>query len=99
MRFVIFRFIALAWICTLIGCGSPGVPQPIRVLENPTTGERVRFFREIGFKVPKGYDERKHLADWTATQEESGFTSEVFPEDDRARLAELRAKNLAASRQ
>jgi hypothetical protein len=29
--------------------GSPGVPEPIKVLENPDTGGRVRFFREISF--------------------------------------------------
>src|SRR5262245_59505356 len=60
----------LAMSCFL-GCGNPsvlgtpGVPKPIKVLENPQTGERVRLYKEIWFKKPKGYDESKHIAEWT----------------------------------
>lgn len=78
--------------------GSPGVPEPICVLENPETGERVRFYKEIPFKVPADYDEQKHIADWTAKQNEKGFTKRISPEDDRPQLAELRSRNLAASK-
>lgn len=78
--------------------GSAGVPEPICVLENPETGERVRFFKEIPFKVPADYDPQKHMADWTESQKEQGFTEVISPENDRQQLAELRGKNLAASR-
>ncbi len=83
---------------SLVGCGSLGVPEPIKVLENPTTGERARFFREISYKVPKDYSETKHLAEWSDTQDKAGFTREITQEDDRESLAELRKQNLAASR-
>lgn len=83
---------------SLVGCGSLGVPEPIKVLENPTTGERARFFREIAYKVPKDYSETKHLAEWRDAQVSKGFTTEIKLEDDRDSLAELRKKNLAASR-
>lgn len=86
----------------ILGCEfrSPtatNVPEPIRVLENPETGERVRFYREVPFKVPADYDEAKHLALWNAEQSQLGFTKEVTPEDDRAQLAEIHRKNLAES--
>ena len=81
----------------LAGCGFPRVPDPIKVLENPKTGERARFFREIPFKVPKDYDETKHLAEWSAQQGEAGFTKEITPVNDRAVLLEIRRRNLAAT--
>ena len=86
---------------SIVGCntssvpGSPGVPEPIRILENPATGVRVRFFREIPFKVPTGYDEKKHIADWTSKQNKDGFMKEITPEEDREQLAELRRKNFS----
>ncbi|MHC4404771.1 MAG: hypothetical protein ACYTG0_34410 [Planctomycetota bacterium] len=98
MRIACFLLVTLVSMMSMMGCGSPGVPEPIKVLEDPQTGERVRFFKEIWYKVPKDYNETKHLAEWTATQEEAGYTKEITPEDDRKRLAELRAKNRAASR-
>jgi hypothetical protein len=82
----------------LAGCGSPGVPDPIKVLENPTTGARARFFREIPYKVPANYDEKTHLAGWTAEQKKAGFSKEISPAADREALAKLRKTNLAASR-
>jgi hypothetical protein len=93
-----------AALLSIAGCtshsvpGSPGVPKPIRVLENPQTGERVRLFKEIGFKTPAGYDEQKHIAEWTATHNKDGFTKEISTAEDRPQLAELREKNLAASK-
>jgi hypothetical protein len=101
MRYAHFAFMTL--LCGMVGCGthnvpgSPGVPEPIKVLENPATGERVRFFREIPFKVPAGYNEEKHMAQWAAHQEEHGFTKAITPEDDREQLARLRQANRAAS--
>lgn len=96
--------IILAAFLTLciVGCstpsvpGSPGVPEPIKVLENPANGERERFFREIPFKAPAGYDESKAIAEWTADKNKAGFTKEITPQEDREKLAELRKKNLAA---
>jgi len=78
--------------------GSPGVPEPIKVLENPQTDERVRFYKEIWFKRAKGYRQAKHMADWTESQNRADFTKEVSPADDRESLAALRAKNRAANR-
>ena len=95
-----FRVLFVSVVCcvAMIGCGSAGVPKPIKILENPSSGERVRFFREIGYKVPKGYDENKHIAEWTATQKEAGFTKEISPTDDREALAALHAKNREVAR-
>ncbi len=96
-----FLFMALLSLFGMLGCnapsvpGAPGVPVPIKVLENPTTGERVRFFREIPFKVPLAYDEKQHIADWTAKQQKDGFTKEIAPEEDGEQFAELRRNNLA----
>lgn len=87
---------------SLLGCnspsvpGSPGVPEPIRVVENPQTGERARFFREIPFKVPATYNEAEAIANWKKDQAKLGFTKEISPEEDRERLAELRKKNQQA---
>mgnify|MGYP006223945735 CR=1 FL=1 len=100
----VFRCPILAFALTLgiSGCStpsSPGVPVPIRVLENPDSGKRVRLYKEIPFKVPDGYDEEKHIAEWTEKQKEAGFTKVIAPEDDRKRLAELRKRNLKESNQ
>ncbi len=75
--------VSLACILALVGCGSPGIPQPIKILENPATGERVRFFPEIAYKVPAGYDQAKHIATWTANKQQEGFTKEISPAEDR----------------
>ena len=82
----------------LAGCndhsvpGSPGVPEPIKVLENPRTGKRARFFKEIWYKCPKGYNADKLLAEWVAAKEQEGFTREVSPEQDRPAWREARAR-------
>ncbi len=98
MRHFCYFVVAIFCIIVATGCGNSGVPEPIKVLENPATGERVRFFREISVKVPKGYNETKHIADWTATQNQAGFTKEIAPKDDREKLAGLRRKNLEANK-
>lgn len=59
------------------GLGDPPPPRVICELVNPATGEHVRLFREIWFKVPAGYDEHAHVATWRAEQEAKGFTVEV----------------------
>jgi hypothetical protein len=88
----------LAGAILLAGCdghsipGSPGVPEPKKVLENPQTGERVRFFREIWYKAPRGYDAEKLMADWVAARKSEGFTLEISPEQDRPAWAEARAR-------
>lgn len=82
----------------IASCGSPSLPEPIKVLENPATGERARFFEEIPYKVPADYDEAKHLREWTKEQNDAGFTREIVPADDREALAELRRKNREAAK-
>ena len=98
MRMLLAVVVAVVGIVIAIGCRDAGLPEPIKVLENPVTGERVRFFREIPFKVPKGYNETKHIADWTATQNQAGFTKEIAPKDDCDALAELRRKNFESNK-
>jgi len=78
---------------------SPGVPEPICVLENPDTGERVRLYKEISFKVSSDYDEQKHIADWTLTQNKYGCKKQISPEDDRKQLAAEREKNATSTRE
>ena len=70
-----FRAAVLASILCC-GCGECPArpPEPIVVLENPTTHERVGFYREVPFKVPAGYDEMTHIAQWKAQQAAKGFT-------------------------
>ena len=87
--------VSLACTLALVGCDSPGIPQPIKILENPATGERARFFPEIAYKVPADYDQAKHITTWTASKQQEGFTKEISPAEDREVLAELRAKNRA----
>ncbi len=105
MRSVDVLILAMVSTISLVGCGSPsvpgspGIPEPIKVLENPKTGERTRFFREIAFKAPAGYSESTHLAEWSDTHVKAGFTKEITPESDREHLKELRKKNLATTGQ
>jgi len=70
------RLLVLAVACLAVTC-APNPPEPILVLENPTTHERLNFYREIPYKVPADYDEAKHLASWRAEQEKKGFTVQV----------------------
>jgi hypothetical protein len=71
-----------ATLCVLVlsvgtlACSAPPA-EPLVVLENPATGARVSFYREIPFKVPADYDETKHIAQWNADQAAKGFTRVV----------------------
>jgi hypothetical protein len=85
----------IVFVSCTIGCRDAGVPQPIVVLENPTTGERARFYREIPYKVPADYDEAEHIREWTNEKKQAGFTKEIAPEDDREALTKLHAENRA----
>ena len=64
---------------TIVGRSHPrpGVPKPIKILENPQTGEQARFYKEIWYKVPAAYDEKKHIAQWTKDRQAEGFTKEI----------------------
>jgi hypothetical protein len=73
----------LALSALLAGCGGhPGTPQPLKVVENPQTGERARFFQEDPLKTPAGYDQAAHLAAWVAARKEEGFTRDIPPGED-----------------
>lgn len=52
-------------------------PKVLCTVENPSTGERVELYEELWFKVPRDYDEKKHIASWKAAQAAKGFTREV----------------------
>lgn len=41
------------------------------------SGARVELYKEIPYKVPADYDERKHVADWKAEQSRKGYTVEI----------------------
>jgi hypothetical protein len=60
------------------GC-APAVPKPIVVMANPTNGQRAAFYREIWYKVPRGYDEQKHIEQWKAEKRKEGYTVQVQP--------------------
>ena len=67
-------FLLLAAV--LLGC-SPARPRAICTMQNPATGARVELFKELRFKVPAGYDERRHIEEWKAEQRTKGYTVEV----------------------
>ena len=58
------------------GCGR-AKPKPICAMENPETKQRIEMFREIWYKVPADYDEKKHVEQWKAEQRKNGFTVEI----------------------
>jgi hypothetical protein len=60
----------------LAGCSAPK-PKVICAMKNPETGQKVVLYKEIWFKVPRGYDEKKHIEEWKAEQCKKGFTVEV----------------------
>ena len=60
----------------LCGC-SPAKPQVLCTMQNPATGRRVELFKELRFKVPAGYDERRHIEEWKAEQRAKGYSVEV----------------------
>lgn len=61
----------------LLGC-TPAKPKVICVMQNPTTGARVELFKEIPYKVPANYDEKKHIEQWKAEQIAKGYTVEII---------------------
>ena len=58
------------------GCGV-AKPKVICAMQNPATGQRVEMFKEIWYKVPAGYDEKRHIEQWKAEQRKKGFSVEV----------------------
>jgi hypothetical protein len=58
------------------GCG-PARPRVIAVMKNPETGQRTEMYKEIWYKVPADYDQKKHIEQWKAEQHKKGFTVEV----------------------
>jgi hypothetical protein len=58
---------------------APAKPTVIAVMRNPGTGEQVEMYRENPLKVPAGYDETKHIAEWKADQRARGFTDDLSP--------------------
>ena len=58
------------------GCTQPS-PEVLCVMRNPQTGQTTTMYKEIPFKVPANYDEKKHIAQWKAEQVGKGFTDEV----------------------
>ncbi len=79
-------FILLLTLILSTGCTTATYPIPILVLENPTSGERVRFFPESKLKVPKDYDEKTHIESWTQEMRAKGFIRLISPKDDAPRL-------------
>jgi hypothetical protein len=81
----IFRARLPLWLVAMIGiltvglCGGCGGTKPkvICAMKNPETGEKVELYKEILYKVPRGYDEKKHIEQWKSQQRKKGFTVEV----------------------
>ena len=46
-------------------------------MRNPQTGQTVEMYKEIPFKVPANYDEKRHIVQWKQEQAGKGFTVEV----------------------
>lgn len=78
-----FDLVPMAFVVALAGfaaCArSAPKPKVLCTLENPATGARVELYEELGFKLPRDYDEAKHVASWKARQAAKGFTREVQP--------------------
>lgn len=58
------------------GCAS-NKPPVICAMKNPQTGAEVKMYKELSFKVPANYDEKKHIESWKAEQAAKGYTVEV----------------------
>lgn len=56
---------------------APARPIVICVVENPVTHERATMYKEDPFKVPRDYDQARHIARWKAERAQQGFTVEV----------------------
>lgn len=70
--------LALALLAMLPACTQPP-PQVLCIMRNPQTGQTATMYKEIPFKVPANYDEKKHIAQWKKEQASKGFTEEVAP--------------------
>jgi hypothetical protein len=46
-------------------------------MQNPETGQKVEMHKEIWYKVPADYDQKRHIEQWKAKQRTNGFTVEV----------------------
>jgi hypothetical protein len=73
----VIGIILLGLSVAAIATGWNAKPKVICVMQNPTTGERVEMFKEIWFKVPADYDEKKHIESWKAEQRSRGYTVEL----------------------
>lgn len=60
----------------ILGC-APAKPKAICVMQNPGTGARVEMYKEIPYKVPANYDEKKHIEQWKAEQIKKGYSVEI----------------------
>ena len=85
-RMIVFA----ASVCVLLSAAVVAVavglssrPRVICIMQNPATGERVEMFKELWFKVPANYDEKKHIADWKAEQRGRGYTVEMSNGDSK----------------
>ena len=45
-------------------------------MKNPETGQILQMCKEIWYKVPADYDEKKHIEQWKGEQRGKGFTVE-----------------------
>ena len=69
--------VVLSAAVVAVAVGLSSRPRVICVMQNPATGERVEMFKEIWFKVPSNYDEKKHIEEWKAEQRGRGYTAEA----------------------
>ena len=60
----------------LLGC-TQAKPTVICTMQNPNTGASVEMYKEIPFKVPANYDEKKHIEQWKAGQIAKGYSLEI----------------------
>ncbi len=74
MKIAITATVILA--SALLGC-TPAKPKVICVMQNPSTGARVEMYKEIPFKVPANYDEKKHIEQWKAGQIAKGYSVDI----------------------
>ena len=59
-----------------LGC-APANPKAVCIMQNPSTGARVEMYKEIRYKVPANYDEKKHIEEWKAQQMKKGYSVEI----------------------
>lgn len=68
--------VILLMVSGFLGCG-PAKPKIICVMQNPSTGARVEMYKEIPYKVPANYDEKKHIEHWKAEQIKKGYSIQI----------------------